>query len=299
MSRDENGGTRERPDVDRARVGNARGGAPATARLLGSELRLLLGRLRIRAGLVVLAAVPVLIAVVVRTFGGPSSPGEGPPFLSDVTQNGLFITFTALTVELPLFLPLAIGVVAGDSVAGEAQSGTLRYLLVAPSGRTRLAAVKLLTAMIFGLVASFTIAVAGWLVGAALFPLRDVTLLSGATVGAGDALLRGVGVAAYVGLSLAGLAAIGVFVSALTDVPIAAMATTVGLAITSQILDVIPQVAAIQPWLPTHYWLAFADLLRDPVELSTMTTGLLLQLGYVVVFSAATWARLTTRDVLS
>lgn len=296
MSRADDGGS---GGVGGGDGGGGGGGGVATARLLGSELRLLLGRLRIRAGLVVLAAVPVLIAVVVRTFGGPSSPGEGPPFLSDVTQNGLFIAFTALTVELPLFLPLAIGVVAGDSVAGEAQSGTLRYLLVAPSGRTRLAAVKLLTALIFGLVASFTVAVAAWLVGAALFPLREVSLLSGATIGSGDALLRGVGVAAYVGLSLAGLAAIGVFVSTLTDVPIAAMATTVGLAITSQILDVIPQIASIGPWLPTHYWLAFADLLRDPVELSTMTRGLLLQLGYVAVFSLATWARLTTRDVLS
>ena len=106
----------------RLRRGRGPAGSP-TLRLLGSELGLLLGRMRIRAGLVVLAAVPVLIAVVVRTFGGPDNPGEGPPFLSDVTQNGLFIAFTALTVELPLFLPLAVGVVAGDSVAGEAQHG--------------------------------------------------------------------------------------------------------------------------------------------------------------------------------
>ncbi len=271
----------------------------ATGRLLGSELRLLLGRLRIRAGLVVLAAVPVLIAVVVRTFGGPDSPSEGPPFLADVTQNGLFIAFTALTVELPLFLPLAIGVVAGDSVAGEAQMGTLRYLLVAPAGRTRLVLVKLATSVLFCLVAAFTVAVVGAVVGALLFPLHEVTLLSGGTIDAGDALVRGLGVAAYVGLSLAGLSAIGVFVSTLTDVPIAAMATTVGLAITSQILDAIPQVSAIHPWLPTHYWLAFGDLLRQPVETATMLQGLGLQAVYVAVFGAAAWARMTTRDVLA
>lgn len=269
------------------------------ARLLGSELRLLLGRLRIRAGLVVLAGVPLLIGVVVRTFGGPASASEGPPFLADVTQNGLFIAFTALTVELPLFLPLAVGVVAGDSVAGEAQLGTLRYLLVAPAGRTRLLLAKLATAVLFCLVAAFTVAVAGWLVGAALFPLRDVPLLSGGTITATDALVRGLGVAAYVGLSLAGLSAIGVFVSTLTDVPIAAMATTVGLAITSQILDVIPQVSAIHPWLPTHYWLAFSDLLRQPVETSVMLQGLGLQAVYVAVFGAAAWARMSTRDVLA
>lgn len=271
----------------------------ASWRLLRSEVGLLLGRLRIRAGLVVLAAVPVLIAVVVRSFGGPSSPTEGPPFLSDVTQNGLFIAFTALTVELPLFLPLAIGVVAGDSVAGEAQMGTLRYLLVAPAGRTRLVLVKLVTAVLFGLVAAFTVAVVGGVVGAILFPLHEVALLSGGTITAGDALVRGLGVAAYVGLSLAGLAAIGLFVSTLTDVPIAAMATTVGLAITSQILDAIPQVSAIHPWLPTHYWLAFGDLLRQPVETSVMLQGLGLQAVYVAVFGAAAWARMTSRDVLA
>jgi len=77
------------------------------------------------------------------------------------------------------------------------------------------------------------------------------------------------------------------------------MASTVGLAITSQILDAIPQVSAIHPWLPTHYWLAFGDLLREPVDLSLMTRGLLLQLAYVLVFASAAWARFTTRDVLS
>ncbi|HEX3003945.1 MAG TPA: ABC transporter permease [Angustibacter sp.] len=284
------------PGGDAVRPGSAAG---ATWRLLRSELGLLLGRLRIRAGLVVLAAVPVLIAVVVKSFGGPSSPSEGPPFLADVTQNGLFIAFTALTVELPLFLPLAIGVVAGDSIAGEAQMGTLRYLLVAPAGRTRLVLVKLATAVVFALVAAFTVAVVGGVVGAILFPLREVALLSGGTITAADALVRGLGVAAYVGLSLAGLSAIGLFVSTLTDVPIAAMATTVGLAITSQILDAIPQVAAIHPWLPTHYWLAFGDLLRQPVETSVMLQGLGLQAVYVAVFGAAAWARMTTRDVLA
>jgi len=279
------------------------GGAPATGaatwRLLLSELGMLLGRMRIRAGLVVLAAVPVLIAVVVRTFGGPSSPGEGPPFLSDVTQNGLFIAFTSLTVELPLFLPLAVGVVAGDSIAGEAQIGTLRYLLVAPAGRTRLLIVKLLSALAFCFVATLVVAVVGAAIGAALFPLREVTLLSGGTITTADALLRGLLVALYVGVSLAGLSAMGVFVSALTDVPIAAMATTVGLAITSQILDTIPQVSAIHPWLPTHEWLAFADLLRQPVETGPMLHGIGLQALYVAVFGALAWARFTSRDVLA
>jgi ABC-2 type transport system permease protein len=280
-------------------AGRTRARPGAGLRLLASELRLLAGRTRLRAGLLVLAAVPVLIAVVVRWLGGPAGPDQGPPFLSDVTSNGLFVAFTALTVELPLFLPLAVGVVAGDSVAGEAQGGTLRYLLVAPAGRTRFVLVKLASVVVACLVATFTVAVAGALIGMALFPLGDVTLLSGATIGAADAALRGVGVAAYVGLGLAGISAIGLFVSTLTDVPIAAMAATVGVAVTSQILDAIPQVSVIHPWLPTHYWTAFGDLLRDPVGLNLMSRGLLLQLAYLAVFGAAAWARFTTRDILA
>ncbi|OEV21843.1 ABC transporter permease, partial [Streptomyces nanshensis] len=62
-----------------------------------------------------------------------------------------------------------------------------------------------------------------------------------------------------------GLAALGLFVSSLTNSGIAAMATTVGLLITVQILNAIPQLDAFHPYLFPHYWLSFADLLRDPV----------------------------------
>jgi ABC-2 type transport system permease protein len=267
--------------------------------LLRSELRTLFRRLRTLAMLAVLAGVPILLAWAVKAFSAPSGPQEGPPFLFQVTSNGLFVSFTALVVTLPLFLPLAVGVVAGDSLAGEANQGTLRYLLVVPTGRTRLLAVKLASVVVFGLAAAFTVALVGMAIGAALFPLGQVTLLSGDTIGSGAAFVRALLVAAYVGVSLTGIGAIGVFVSTLTDVPIAAMATTVTLAIASQIVDAIPQLHAVHPWLPTHYWLAFGDLLREPMYTAEVGKGLWLQLGYVAVFGALAWARFTTRDVLS
>lgn len=267
--------------------------------LLRSELRTLFRRLRTLAILAVLAGIPILLASLVRAFSAPSNPQEGPPFLSQVTSNGLFVAFTALTVTLPLFLPLAVGVVAGDSLAGEAQQGTLRYLLVVPTGRTRLLAVKLASVLIFCLVATFTVALVGMAIGAALFPLGRVTLLSGDTIGSGAAFLRALLIAGYVGLSLAGIGAIGVFVSTITDVPIAAMATTVTLAIASEILDAIPQLRALHPWLLSHYWLSFGDLLRDPIYTSAIGRGLLLQLGYVALFATLAWARFTSRDILS
>ncbi len=287
-------------DVPRATTDES---TPRAARnrtgLLRSELRTLFRRLRTLAILGVLAGIPILLAVLVRAFSAPSDPQEGPPFLSQVTSNGLFVAFTALTVTLPLFLPLAVGVVAGDSVSGEAQQGTLRYLLVVPTGRTRLLAVKLASVLVFCLAGVFTVALVGMAIGAVLFPLGPVTLLSGDTISSAAAFGRALLIAGYVGLSLAGIGAIGVCVSTITDVPIAAMATTVTIAIASQILDAIPQLHALHPWLPSHYWLAFGDLLRDPIYTSAVFRGLLLQLGYVAVFATLAWARLTTRDILS
>src|SRR5674536_379165 len=49
--------------------------------LFAYELRVLFGRLRTRALLLVLAGVPVLIAVAVKLSAHPPRPGEGPPFL--------------------------------------------------------------------------------------------------------------------------------------------------------------------------------------------------------------------------
>ena len=83
--------------------------------------------------LLALAAIPVLIAVAVRLSSSVPA-GRGPAFLDRITQNGLFVAVTAMLVSVPLFLPLTIGVVAGDTIAGEASLGTLRYLLVAPAG---------------------------------------------------------------------------------------------------------------------------------------------------------------------
>ncbi|MEV6975540.1 ABC transporter permease [Kitasatospora sp. NPDC093806] len=279
----------------------AHGRRPQTAAgflaLFRNELLLTFRRTRTVVLLAILAVLPVLIGTVVKIETDGSQGGEGPAFIAQVTQNGLFLVFTALAVALPVFLPMTVGVVAGDSVAGEAATGTLRYLLVAPAGRTRLLAAKFTAGLAFCLVATVTVALAAVATGAALFPLGDVTLISGETIGLGSALLRAVLVAVVVAASLSGLVAIGLFVSTLTGSGIAAMAATVGLVITVQILDSFPQLHAIQPYLFTHHWLSFGDLLREPMDWDGVARNLGLQAAYVAVFGSAAWSRFTARDI--
>ncbi|BDZ49775.1 ABC transporter permease [Frondihabitans sucicola] len=266
--------------------------------LLGSELRVLFRRTRTIAMLGALAAIPILLAVAVRiTTGGDS--GRGPAFLGDITQNGLFVSLTSLVVAIPLFLPLTVGVVAGDTIAGEAGLGTLRYLLVAPAGRIRLLVVKYIGAAAFCLAGTLVIVIFGAIIGALLFPVGPVTLLSGQTVGVADYAGRMLMMALYVTISLLGLSAIGLFISTLTSVPVGAMAATIVLSTAAQILGQLPQLAFLQPWLFTTYWLGFADFLRSPVSFDNFQSNGLLQLGYVVVFGFLAYGRFATKDILS
>ena len=245
------------------------------------------------------ALIPILLAIAVRLSTSTLAAGEGPPFLSRVTQNGLFVGFTSMVVAIPLFLPLTIGVVAGDTIAGEAGQGTLRYLLVAPAGRVRLLLVKYAGAAAFCLAATLILTVAGLLIGAALFPVGPVTLLSGDVISVPEALLRSLLVAAYVSLSLLGLSAIGLFISTLTDVPVGAMAATVVVSVVAQILDILPQLAWLHPWLFSHYWLGFADLLRQPLDWTSFGTNAVVQLCYIVIFGALAYSRFATKNIQS
>jgi len=270
-----------------------------STRFLRSELSMVFRRRRNLAILAVLAAIPIIIAIAIKVTAPPDDGSGGPPFLFSITGNGIFVALTALTVVLPLFMPLAVAVVSGESVAGEASLGTLRYLLVVPVSRTRLLAVKYAGALAYCLAAAFVVAVVGTLMGALLFPIGSVTLLSGTQVSYGAGLVRLLLVAFYIAAMMAGLAAIGLFVSTLTESAIAAMATTAVLAVLSQVLNQVPQLDWLAPWLFSHYWLDYGDLLRDPIATGAVTRGLAATAAYVLIFGLLAWSRMTTKDVSS
>lgn len=269
----------------------------AFRRLCQEEIKLVLRRRRNQALLGVLAIVPLLIGIAVKL----STPraGDGPQFLGQVTGNGLFLVFTALTVALPLFLPLVVGVVSGDSIAGEAGLGTLRYLLTLPVTRTRCLVSKTVAVASFTAIAVFTVTLVGLLTGGTLFGLHSVTLLSGDTVGLADGLLRTLLVACYVIVALFGLAAGGVLVSTLTENAIAAMAATVGIAVLSALLDAVPQLSGIHHVLLTDHWLGFGELLRSSVNTLDLLRWSGLHLGYAAIFLSLAYGRFITKNVTS
>ena len=116
--------------------------------------------------------------------------GLGAAFLTQVAGNGVFLAFLSLTIMLTLVLPLVVAVVSGESLAGEASMGTLRYLLAVPAGRARLLSVKYTAVVMFALAACLLVAASALIMGVALFPVGPVTLLSGNTVPLAEGLLK-------------------------------------------------------------------------------------------------------------
>ncbi|WP_369133206.1 ABC transporter permease [Modestobacter sp. I12A-02662] len=265
------------------------------------ELRKLFRRPRTWATIGLLNALPVLVAVLLAWTDLAPRPGEGPVFLSAVLTNGTLYPLAALAIVLPLFLPIAVSVVAGEAVAGEAQGGTLRYLLARPAGRTRLLVAKLIAVIAFVVVTVVVVAAVGYLVGRLLFEVQPAggTALSGTSLTSEELAVRTLLAIGYVTVSMLGVAAFALFFSTLTDSPLGATLGALAVLIASSLLFTLDAASSFAPYLPTRYWLAFVDLFRDPILWRDVGRGVALQAVYVVVLLGAAWANFTTKDVTS
>ncbi|HEX8346045.1 MAG TPA: ABC transporter permease [Actinoplanes sp.] len=270
------------------------------------ELAKLFRRPRTYVTAALLCGLPFIVAVFLATTRIPPPPGQGGAFLSAVLSNGALYPAAAMALVMPVFLPVSVAVLAGDAVAGEAASGTLRYLLIRPVGRTRLLVAKLVMLMAFVLFAIAAVLVTSYLTGMALFGSEpaagvglpaDVTSLSGVTITPAELAVRLLGTVAYITVSMLGVAAIALFLSTVTESALGAAMGALAVLVTSQVLVTLDAAAGVRPYLPTRYWLAWIDFFRDPILWRDIERGVGLQLVYVAVLLGAAWANFMTRDV--
>jgi ABC-2 type transport system permease protein len=270
--------------------------------MIGVELRKLLTRPRTWASVLLLCLLPVLVAILLAVTRIAPRPGEGPTLLSAVLGNGQLYPAAALGIVLPFFLPIAIAVMAGDAVAGEASAGTLRYLLIRPVSRTRLLVAKLVSILVFTLLAVVAVAVTGYAAGVTLLgtsTAATTTTLSGTSLGATDLAWRTGVMVLYIGWSMVGVAAVSLMLSTMTDSPLVAALGGLAALVSSSVLVALDAAGPVRDLLPTRYWLAWVDLFRDPVLWHDVVRGSAVQGVYVMVLLGVAWANFATRDVTS
>jgi ABC-2 type transport system permease protein len=259
-------------------------------------------------------AVPIIVLIALKA-NPPSEPRDvGDAFFFLSTRTGLFLPVAALRVMSRFLLVFIVALFAGDAIASEANWGNLRAVLVRPIGRGRLLSSKLLTAALLGLIGTALIVVTGLIAGGIGYGWHSIASIN--PLGGGPSTLHWIfnlGVAVlYVFWSLSGVIALAFMVSTMTDTPMGAVGAGFGLYVVSQILDAITSLGSVRYALPTHYfdsWDAlfrpkgggFLGLSNGHVEgwTSDMTRGVLLQVGYVLVFLGIAWWYFRRKDILS
>lgn len=257
-------------------------------------------RPRTYVALGVMAAIPIIITIVLKINppGAPDRGGPGGGFFFFSLHTGLLLPVAALRLMSRFMLVIVVALFAGDAIASEASWGNLRALLTRPVSRRRLLGAKLLLSVLLGFVAVLTVVVAGLVAGVIAFGWHSVSFFG---IGLSSSALLGhlvVG-SLYVAWTLTSVVALAFMVSTMTDAPAGAMLAGVGFYFVSQILDAIDSLGSVRYALPTHYFDSWVDLFHGHGFTSDMTRGVLLQVGYILLFSAIGFWWFRRKDVLS
>ncbi|HEX3780506.1 MAG TPA: ABC transporter permease subunit [Pseudonocardiaceae bacterium] len=265
-------------------------------RLLRSELSWVFRRPRTWISLVLLALVPVVIAIGIQVGGGPRGGPRGGSLYSSVIGNGFVLPVVALTASLALLLPLVAAMWSADAIAGESANGTLRGLLIAPLSRIRLLTVKAFGVAVAVLAACVLIVVVGTITGLIVVGSQGMITLSGTTLSGGAALARLAIAAGWVAVQVWAVGAIALAISTFTEHPLVVLASTIAGAIVFGVLSTIPALSFMQPYLLTNSWGALTDVLRDPMPTAGLVHGLAEAGCYLVIGLSVAAARMMTRD---
>lgn len=256
-------------------------------------------RRRTAVSYLALLAIPLIVMTALLANGTPSRVGRQPELVDVASQSGLNFALFLLLATSQFLLVVVVALFAGDAVASEAQWGSLRYLLTRPISRARLLRTKLVVASLYAAGAVVLVPVASLAMGTAAFGWSAVqTPLAGA-LGVNTGLSRLVLATAYVLACMAVVVALAFWFSTLTDAPLSAVGGVVVLVVVSEILDQVTALGSLRVVLPTHYWIAWLDLLVDPVSTTGMTHGLLQMTPWVVGPLAVAFWRFGRKDILS
>ncbi len=258
-----------------------------------------------------LAIVTVVVTIIIGCTSA-STPERLGNYGSVVpNSSGFTMAVIGLNALLLFLVPLAVAVFAGDSMAGEASWGSLRYLLARPLPRSRVLLSKVVVAGTCSIASVIVVSVAGLLSGLIAFgwhPLEVLNLqeatpfTSGLSIFTpGTALARIMIATGIVAISMVSIFAFSILCSTVTDRPFSAIAGGVFFAFVSRALDNIPGLHALEPWLPvtdrgSGVW---TGVFFKSIGPSGLPHLLVVQACYAAAFLIAAWVWFGRRDVLT
>jgi ABC-2 type transport system permease protein len=264
------------------------------ARIYKWEIAKLLAQKRTYLGLGAAMIVPVIFVVVLQIqSGGPNDV----PLGRYIRDSGIVTPLVVLLFMSIWGFPLITALVAGDIVASETHSGTLKTILTRSRERGQIFAGKTLAAFTYTLAIVVAMGVIGVAAGSIAWGFHSFTSLSGTPVSAGRGLgLMFASLGVYA-LPLAGIAAFGLLVSTVTRNSAASVVGTLMFALFMQLIGVLPGTESIRPYLLGTQFDAWHGFLRTPADWAPVVRSFWVSTIYIVVPLVAAYLVFLRRDV--
>jgi ABC-2 type transport system permease protein len=262
--------------------------------MLRVELTTQLLRIRTLIALACLAAVPVVAGLATASNAGHRNGDQGGLF-GAATYSALNHTMASLQFIAPLLLPIVVALLATAIGSSDRDWGTLRYLYVAPVGRSRLLAGKLAAIAITTAAATLSVPIAALLAGLALFGWHPFHIIDAPTLTTTHAIARVLAASGYTLLCMLSIAAIAFALGLLLPRGAEALGTAIAFVVAASILNAQSALHPVAVILPVHYWQDWTALF-DPQANAHLGTGAVAQIAAIAVAVGVAVLVLTRRD---
>ena len=235
-------------------------------------------------------------------FGFITKNLENSFILQGNILNGNLFAYLVLK-SLWVHFPILVALVTGDLISGEAQSGTLRLILSRPVSRTQLITAKFFAAIIYVSSLVLFLALLSIILGYLFFGTGDLMIILNEVnvFNADDVPWRLVSAYLFGILSMSTIAALSVFLSAVTGNSLAAILGTIALVIVLTFVSLfnIPFLNLIKPFLFTSYTSSWQFFFEYGHQLTLILRDLGILVLHIVLFYAITLFYFRKKDIVT
>jgi ABC-2 type transport system permease protein len=266
------------------------------------EFRKLLAQKRTYFGAAGLVLVPIIFSIGLylssHDQGGAQGGGDQAVFLIRTFSNGLYVPAAALFGMSVFLLPLAAAMVGGFMLAGEAEQGTMRTMLVRPVRRGAVVMAKWATAMLYLAAVLALVLIAGLLSGWLFFGLKPMLILGGVV-----SVWHGIwlNLLAYL-VALAFISCVvslAMLFSSFLDSSLTSAVIPMVIVLVVQIVLQFSYFKVLRPYWFMNHFDAWEALFKTPVPLAPLRSGLIAYAAWSTGATVLAWLFFRRRDILS
>jgi len=217
--------------------------------------------------------------------------------------SGYLVCFIILQTLL-IHVPLLIALVAGDSIAGEANMGTLRLLLTKPVSRAQFMLAKFFATLIYTFLLLLFMSVLSLPVSISVFGTSDLIIMKSEMIvilDRHDILWRYFAAFGFAAIAMTTVASLAFLLSVFAENSIGPIVTTMSIVILFTILTTmdIPLFNALKPFLFTNHMLNWKGFFEEPVNYYGIFKSGLVLLGHILFFVSLAIFIFKRKDILS